>query len=293
MTDLYECCAILGVSPGVTAAEAKRAYRDLVREWHPDRLQHDPNRQQHAEARLKQINVAYGVLEEYLETGTLRIRSRGGHNGARPQPRQKKPDPAAEEARARKNRARAASLHERGEEQFLQGKWQEAAVSLIKSVCLAQNNADAFYTLGLAYRMLQLPAKAAAAFKQVIRMRPMSVMAYEQLGQVLLIMGEPRDVLAVSSQILRMRPDEPGILVNMGAAYRALKRYSQAQESIERALQANPNNAQAHFELGMTRLEVGDESAARVEVDMLRELNRDLAGRLLISIATTGQRARK
>jgi tetratricopeptide (TPR) repeat protein len=293
VTDLYECCAVLGVSPGVTADEAKRAYRDLVREWHPDRLHHDPNRQQHAEARLKQINVAYGVLEEYLAAGGTRMRNRNGQNGSRPPSRPKRSDPAVEEARLRKERARAALLHERGEEHFTNGRWEDAATCLIQSVCLVQNNPDAFYTLGLSYRMLQLPAKAASAFKQVIRLRPVSVMAYEQLGQTLLIMGEARDVLAASSQILRIRPNEPGILVNMGAAYRSLKRFSQAQESIERALRVNPDHAQAHYELGMTRLALGDETAAREEVNFLRNLNCELAGRLLISIATSGRSVRR
>ena len=288
MNELYECYAILGVSPGANAEEAKRAYHDLVREWHPDRLQHDPGRQRQAEDKLKQINVAYGVLEEYLTTGNIRIRSRLSRTEYRPQPK-KKADPAAEEAKQRKDRARAAALHERGEEHFTSGRWHEAVSCLLQSICLVQNNADAYHLLGLTYRMLQLPAKAASAFKQVIRLKPFSVMAYEQLGQVLLIMGEPREVLAASSQILRSRPDEPGVLVNMGAAYRSLKRLSQAQESLERALLVNPQHPQARFELGMTLLALGDESAARDEVNILRGINRELAGQLLVAIATSGQ----
>ena len=288
MNELYECYAILGVSPGASADEAKRAYRDLVREWHPDRLQHDPGRQRQAEDKLKQINVAYGVLEEYLSTGNIRIRSHAARNGYRSE-QKKKADPAAEEARQRKDRARAAALHERGEEHFTSGRWHDAVSCLLQSICLVQSNADAYHLLGLTYRMLQRPAKAASAFKQVIRLKPFSVMAYEQLGQVLLIMGEPREVLAACSQILRIRPDEPGVLVNMGAAYRSLKRLSQAQESLERAIQVNPGNSQAHYELGMTLLALGDESAARDEVNTLRGLNRELAGQLLVSIATHGQ----
>ncbi len=58
-TDLRECYRILEVEPGATLDEVKRAYRELVKVWHPDRFTHDLNLQRKAQEKLKQINHAY------------------------------------------------------------------------------------------------------------------------------------------------------------------------------------------------------------------------------------------
>src|SRR5436305_60770 len=69
MLTIERCYVILGVQPGAAPDEVKRAYRDLVREWHPDKLQHDSRKQKMAEERLKEINIAYDRLQSYTETG--------------------------------------------------------------------------------------------------------------------------------------------------------------------------------------------------------------------------------
>lgn len=48
----------LGVSRSAPHVEVKRAYRALVREFHPDRLR-DPELRKRAEERLKEINAAW------------------------------------------------------------------------------------------------------------------------------------------------------------------------------------------------------------------------------------------
>lgn len=49
----------LGVIAGATPLEVKRAYRNLVRRWHPDRFANDPVRHHQALEMLKSINDAY------------------------------------------------------------------------------------------------------------------------------------------------------------------------------------------------------------------------------------------
>lgn len=60
----HECLKILGLEPGATPDDYRRAYRDLVEVWHPDRLAHNERLQLMANERLKEINEAYAYLIE-------------------------------------------------------------------------------------------------------------------------------------------------------------------------------------------------------------------------------------
>lgn len=57
----------LGVQPGDSREKIRKAYRDLIRAWHPDRHgQDEPSRHQ-AEERSKQLNQAFQDLEAYYQ----------------------------------------------------------------------------------------------------------------------------------------------------------------------------------------------------------------------------------
>ncbi len=71
---------ILGLEPGVSRADVKKAYRDLSKVWHPDRFTEDPGLQQKAEEQLKAINDAY----QHLQNCDPWPESAGGGDGPRP-----------------------------------------------------------------------------------------------------------------------------------------------------------------------------------------------------------------
>jgi len=66
MTDTRECYRLLGLKPGASLPEVKKAYRRLVRKWHPDQFAQDPRRRAYADAMLKEVNVAYRHLASFL-----------------------------------------------------------------------------------------------------------------------------------------------------------------------------------------------------------------------------------
>jgi hypothetical protein len=67
---------VLGIAPGATPEEVKRAWRDLAQVWHPDRFPPDSRLRQKAENNLKRINEAFAVLETYQPAGPSPRRSR-------------------------------------------------------------------------------------------------------------------------------------------------------------------------------------------------------------------------
>ncbi|HWR62324.1 MAG TPA: DnaJ domain-containing protein [Clostridia bacterium] len=66
MRNPYE---VLGIREGASADEIKRAYKELVRKYHPDQYQNNPLSDL-AEEKLKEINQAYDYLmKKYRQNG--------------------------------------------------------------------------------------------------------------------------------------------------------------------------------------------------------------------------------
>jgi preprotein translocase subunit Sec63 len=57
--------AILGLSPGTTSGDLKNRYRELVMQYHPDRVAHlGPKLREFAEQQMKEINEAYDFFKD-------------------------------------------------------------------------------------------------------------------------------------------------------------------------------------------------------------------------------------
>ncbi len=60
---------VLGIKPGATDEEIKKAYRALSRKYHPDANINNPNRKQ-AEERFKEIQQAYNQIMQEKQKGS-------------------------------------------------------------------------------------------------------------------------------------------------------------------------------------------------------------------------------
>lgn len=81
---------ILGLSPTVSSAEIKRAYRELVKKCHPDVEYRTQSQSQRTDAhkRMQSINEAYETLMDYAKRAAydFQIGARGRRIHHRPQP---------------------------------------------------------------------------------------------------------------------------------------------------------------------------------------------------------------
>lgn len=66
--NVLDCYKILGVSRGASQEEIKKAYRKLVKQWHPDY-----NKSPEADAKIREINRAYEMLTKERKTPYDRI----------------------------------------------------------------------------------------------------------------------------------------------------------------------------------------------------------------------------
>ena len=58
---------ILGLKPGASRTEIKKAWREKMKIHHPDRFAHDPRAEKAAAEQARQINLAYQELVEILQ----------------------------------------------------------------------------------------------------------------------------------------------------------------------------------------------------------------------------------
>src|SRR5688572_30273827 len=62
MHDPRRWLEVLGLGPNATKQQIDRAYRDLVKVWHPDRFESDPSLRLKAQEKLRELNAAYDAL---------------------------------------------------------------------------------------------------------------------------------------------------------------------------------------------------------------------------------------
>ena len=74
--DILRCYKILELDHEASINEAREAYIDMARVWHPDRFTDNPRLRKKAEEKLKAINIAYAEIRALLSAGPEILRTR-------------------------------------------------------------------------------------------------------------------------------------------------------------------------------------------------------------------------
>ncbi|MEJ2667814.1 MAG: tetratricopeptide repeat protein [Deinococcales bacterium] len=195
------------------------------------------------------------------------------------------------------------------------GKLDQAKTELDKALALQPGLTLAQRGLGFlqqqrtltAGAQVSFSAEAGAAFQQGIyalevQDYPTAVQAFQRSrkldenglsaffeGYALQLTGDPRSAVANYETALKTFPDSDIVLNDLGYAHLQLGRYDLALTQLQKAIAANPKNAQAHLNLGLTYYGLGRYSDALKEFDEAVKLDPNLSS----SIAKVRQDAKQ
>ena len=176
-----------------------------------------------------------------------------------------------------------------------------------KEIAFLEVNSN--YNLGYVYERLSERAKAMAAYKRAIELKPDFAHAHSGLGVLYARTGRIREGIAlckkatqlapdnielqrslatvywraklynnaaeVYDNIVRLKPDDKGALHQLGVIYMGKRMYPEAQAKFKRVLEIQPDDPLAHGALGTVYLKLGDRTAAIAEFQTVLQLDPD------------------
>lgn len=136
-----------------------------------------------------------------------------------------------------------------------EGDHAKALEFLEKGARIDSSQGD-YTTIGYEYADLGRHEDAAYAFRRSISEDPSSAFeAWHGLGYTLLELGKNIEAMDAFRRSYMLMP-EPRTLNSLGYAYIAVRNYPNAIEAFNRVMKIDPEDAQAHFNLGLAMLDL-------------------------------------
>jgi tetratricopeptide (TPR) repeat protein len=144
---------------------------------------------------------------------------------------------------------------------------------LERQAAVAPAGAAAWFERGVALEVID-PAGAEQAYRQALALAPDHVNAYLNLGAMWSEAGRFDELARLSDQAVEHCPDAALLHFNRGVALDHLERLPEAAASYERSLALDPSLADAHYNLGRLREQLGDKRGALRHFSAYRRLQR-------------------
>ena len=159
-------------------------------------------------------------------------------------------------AAKRESKHRFFDFLAKGTKALHNGEIPTATNYLEKAYRLDQEHVDAALNLGGAYILSKKFSQAVAILEPLSRRDPHNPMVWTNLGAAYL--GNPvlasdekqQQAIAAFKQALELNPATPNVAYNLGLIYLARAEHEQALEWFQQAVQANPNDRDAHNYIG-------------------------------------------
>jgi tetratricopeptide (TPR) repeat protein len=115
--------------------------------------------------------------------------------------------------------------------------------------------------------------EAKASFEDELKIDPNHVQSLAYLGDIALKEDKPEEALTYLQKAVRQRKDIRVAYLDLGAALMQLKRYPEAQTALQRAIELDPTQPDAHFRLGRLYQAMGNKEKAQVEFAKVQQLH--------------------
>jgi predicted TPR repeat methyltransferase len=136
------------------------------------------------------------------------------------------------------------------------GKLDEAARTYLAVLEADPDNVDALHFLGVLRHQEGRTALGVDFVLRAIALRPNYFDALNNLGNMYLKFG-PTEAVTAYHKALELRPGDPGVLRNLGAALRQLKRHEEAAELFERGIRERPGDLDNYYSLSVAYKDMG------------------------------------
>ncbi len=152
----------------------------------------------------------------------------------------------------------ANALLNRGNALLTLSRAQEALASFEDVLARDPRHVDALLGRGVAQSALGRMPQALADFDACLALAPAHPAGHYNRGNALFELGRLQDAVAAFDHTLTALPDHLKAWNNRGRALQALARDAEAAESFNRALAVDKTYADAHFNLALALLSLGD-----------------------------------
>lgn len=103
-------------------------------------------------------------------------------------------------------------------------------------------------------------------WREVIQHQPLNLVAHNNLADLLIHAGRPREAIAVTKPFVALRPEQPIPYNNLGVALSAIGQHAEAAEYLRQSVRLKNDYAEAHSNLGLELTYTGRHDEALKEL---------------------------
>jgi arylsulfatase A-like enzyme/Tfp pilus assembly protein PilF len=170
------------------------------------------------------------------------------------------------------------NLLKRAADESVQGRSEDAIATVRRALGEDPSIVEGYTMLGEYLRKSNRDDEAIAAFERALGLDPHGTKSAWQLAELLMGRGQFGRAESVLERAVADALDPPAFLTKIAECQIELRRYDEAERRLREALQEKPDQAGAHYDLGLIYEARGDGSRAIAEYESELQRNPTMAG---------------